>query len=281
MLNKSLHYLSLFCLLFLCACQNDEAVDSMDKSENIGLLEGQVYYLERMMLAPGAELIITLEDVSRMDVVSTLVASTSMTLEGAPPYSFSLEYDTNLIQPKMSYSIRAKIMQGDSLLMTSSKTLNPFVKPQESIVIQVSSVGKAAVKKESVQAVTGLAVVSVNPLASLSNTYWKLMAIDGEEVVMGEKQQREAFFQLNDADASLKGFAGCNQFSGAFNVNGNDLSFGPIAATRKACAEGMEREADFFQILDSTAYYSIHEHDLTLLNHAKKPIALFQAQYFN
>ena len=59
------------------------------------------------------------------------------------------------------------------------------------------------------------------------------------------------------------------------------VSVDPLAATRAACLTGMDTESDFMQVLDVTAYYSIHEEALTLLNDQRRPAARFKAMYFN
>jgi hypothetical protein len=89
---------------------------------------------------------------------------------------------------------------------------------------------------------TGLAVVSVNPLAELSNTYWKLLSLNEIDVAMAEEQKKGAFLQLR---------------------------------------AGMDTESGFMQVLDGTAYFSIHEETLTLLNAQRQPVARFKAMYFN
>lgn len=273
-------FLSFLALIFLNACQNVQLPTSNSQS-NIKSIDGQVYYLERKLLPPGAVLEITLEDVSKMDVASTQIVSVIKAINSAPPYSFSLEYDANLIKPNMKYSLRAKIVLSNRLLMTSTEHINPFADNPDKINIKLSSVATRQTSHIKTTADNGLAVVSVNPLSSLSNTYWKLMTLNGKAVNMTHDQKREAFFQLNEAQGTVKGFGSCNQLQGSFKAKGNYLNFGPIASTRKACIKNMNVESKFLAVLDQTAYYSIHEHDLTLLDNTKKPIARFHAQYFN
>jgi heat shock protein HslJ len=93
--------------------------------------------------------------------------------------------------------------------------------------------------------------------------------------------QRTSTLQLRNDIKSVNGFAGCNTFTGSCTVNGNDLSFGPLAATRKACPAGTETETEFFQMLDGTTHFSIHEETLTLLNERKKPVCRLVAVYFD
>jgi putative lipoprotein len=247
-------------------------------------LAGEAFYRERMLLPPGAELQVTLEDVSKMDVPSTVIAMSAQLLTGAPPYPFELEYSADDIDARMQYSLRATIKADGQLLFTSTERLDPFRDTAEPNLIKLTMVGSAKTLQQSeppAEADTGLAVVSVNPLAELANTYWKLVSLNETGVVMAEGQDREAFLQLREDDKSVQGFAGCNRFTGTYSVNGNDLDFGPLATTRKACPAGMDTEAAFLQVLDGTAYFSIHEETLTLLNGRKKPVARLVAVYFD
>jgi putative lipoprotein len=247
-------------------------------------LVGEAFYRERKLLPPGAELHLTLEDVSKMDVPSSVIATSTQALAGAPPYEFNLGYFEADIDSRMQYNLRAAIMLDGKLLFTSTEQLNPFREPEKDIVIMLSMVSATNNQRPTVtshDADTGLAVVSVDPLAELSNTYWKLLSLNEIDVAMTEKQKKEAFLQLRADINSVKGFGGCNAFSGSYTVNGNDLNFGPLAATRAACLAGMDTESDFMQVLAVTTYYSIHEETLTLFNDQRQPVARFKAMYFN
>lgn len=263
-----------------CLAHSEPAKDETMTSKT---MTGAVLYRERMLLPPGATLTVSLEDVSKMDIASTVIATTSNTINGAPPYAFTIDYPAAAIIERNQYNLRATISINDNLTFTSTQQLNPFREPDAAIEIVLSKVAarKTMQKPVSTHADTGLAIVSVNPLAELTNTYWKLLSIDGEPIVMAAQQTKEAFLQMVEDNGAIKGFGGCNYFSGRYNVEGHSLSFSPLASTRKACIYGMEDEAKFLQILDQTAYYSIHKEDLTLLNERKKPIARLQAVYFN
>jgi len=267
-------------MLLGCAEQNQE----IEMSDLKQTLVGEAFYRERKLLPPGAELHLTLEDVSKMDVPSSVIATSKQALTGAPPYEFELGYVDADVDSRMQYNLRATIMLDDELLFTSTEQLNPFREPEKDIVIMLSMVSATKEQLPTVtshDADTGLAVVSVDPLAELSNTYWKLLSLNEIDVAMAEKQKKEAFLQLRADNNSVKGFGGCNAFTGSYKVSGNDLNFGPLAATRAACLAGMDTESDFMQALDVTAYYSIHEETLTLLNDQRRPVARFKAIYFN
>jgi putative lipoprotein len=277
-------WLSLFAgwLVTIVGCS--ERNQEIQMSDIKQTLVGEAFYRERKLLPPGAELHLTLEDVSKMDVPSTVIATSTQSLTGTPPYAFNLGYFEADIDSRMPYNLRATITLNGKLLFTSTEQLNPFREPEKDIVIMLSMVSATSEQRPTVtshDADTGLAVVSVDPLAELSNTYWKLLSLNAIDVVMAEEQKKEAFLQLRADNNSVKGFGGCNAFTGSYKLNGNDLNFGPLAATRAACMAGMDTESDFMQVLDVTAYYSIHKETLTLLNDQRQPVARFKAMYFN
>ncbi len=214
-------------LIMLAGCS--ERVQEVETPDVKQTLVGEAYYRERKLLPSGAELHLTLEDVSRMDVSSTVIATSTQSLTGTPPYEFKLGYSEGDIDSRMQYNVRARIMLDGKLLFTSTEQLNPFRKPEEDIVIKLRMVNVAIEKQQSAiahNADTGLVVVSVDPFSELTNTYWKLVSLNGIDVAMAEEQTREAFLQLRADNSSVKGFGCCNAFTGSYKVNGNDLRFG-------------------------------------------------------
>lgn len=269
-------------LLTLIGCGDDPMQQDVSEDQstvNNQTLSGEVTYRERKLLPPGVTLQVTLEDVSKMDVASVLIATTSSVITGAPPYAFKLDYDQGIINSKMRYSLRAKLLLNEKLLFTSTEQLDPFKTASEKLNINLTMV-QSNRPKVNHHPDNGLAVVSVNPLADLVNTYWKLTKLGDQTIVMSEKQSKEAFLQLQ-ADGKTKGFGGCNMFHGIYQHNGNDLSFGPSMSTKKACMAGMGTEGKFMSALDEVKYYSIHKEILSVLNGKKQKIAEFKAIYFN
>lgn len=246
-------------------------------------ISGEVFYRERMLLPSGAMLKISLEDVSKMDVASTVIATTSVIADGAPPYRFTIKYPVAAVDERHQYNLRATINLYEKLLFTSTEQLNPFRDSPTSVKIMVRKIvaEKLTQKAQDQHADTGLVVVSVNPLAELVNTYWRLLTVYQQSVTMAEQQPKEAFLQLANNKLMVKGFAGCNNFSGNYVVKGNAISFGPLATARKACLYSMDTENQFMLALAATRFYSIHQHGLTLLNKDKQAIAMLEAVYFN
>lgn len=111
--------------------------------------------------------------------------------------------------------------------------------------------------------------------ATLANTYWKLLSIDGAEVVTAEGA-REAHLILRP-DFRVIGFGGCNNFSGTWLEEEDQLSIGPLMSTRMACDEAAY-ERDLLANLDGRIFADIEGETLTVLGSNGSEI-IFQAVY--
>lgn len=65
---------------------------------------------------------------------------------------------------------------------------------------------------------------------------------------------------------NLAGFAGCNNFSGGFSLEGTGIKLDPGAITRKACPGGGEDE--FISSLNKVKNFTVGKEKLTLLDGA-------------
>jgi len=94
----------------------------------------------------------------------------------------------------------------------------------------------------------------------------EVQALDGSWQVNGFNNGREAVIGLKgDAPitlsfkaGALSGDAGCNTFRGAYVVDGKGVKIGPVATTRKACAEDvMKQEREFLAALESAVTWAV------------------------
>jgi heat shock protein HslJ len=72
-----------------------------------------------------------------------------------------------------------------------------------------------------------------------------------------------------DKDGNVSGNAGCNTFSGAYTLTGNQIKIGPLASTLMACSDPagiMDQESQFLTALQSAATYQIEGMVLELRN---------------
>ena len=103
------------------------------------------------------------------------------------------------------------------------------------------------------------------PVATpLEGTKWALDEIGGQPSGHGAGGKPVTLL-LSAADRRASGFSGCNHFTGSYQAAGDTLTFGAVAMTMMACADGMELEQAFGAALAETRSYRISGRELDLL----------------
>lgn len=233
-------------------------------------LEGSVWYRERIALPPQAEITVRLEDVAKQDVAAEQIALTRFSVQGSPPWSFSLTYDPSKLDAKGRYALRARIELDGRLLFTNTESVQAFDDSRDGpIKIRVDKVRSAnEVQNNPVSAAD----------ASLANTYWKPVELYGNPVGLGAGK-KELHMVLSSQTADVKGFSGCNRFRGQYERSGNALSFGPLASTRKACLDGMDVEQIFLKAMEHMRRFAISGDSLVCFDADGRVILRFEAVY--
>jgi heat shock protein HslJ len=97
--------------------------------------------------------------------------------------------------------------------------------------------------------------------ASLEGTSWTLVSLNGADPVPG------ASVTIEFAEGGVSGSGGCNRYRGEYTADEGELSFGPLASTRMACAEPvMAQETAFLQSLEAVTGYTIDGDALELVS---------------
>lgn len=138
-LRRSGMFLLLLVLCGLVACGSRDAgtaSNSQSGESAVAQIQGSVFYRERIMLPPGAEVDVQLQDISRPDAMATVLASLLLTPEGGPPYDFAIAYDPARIDERKRYALRATISVGDKLLFTSTDYIDPFSGNPVQVLVQ-------------------------------------------------------------------------------------------------------------------------------------------------
>ncbi|TXH44955.1 MAG: META domain-containing protein [Burkholderiaceae bacterium] len=117
-----------------------------------------------------------------------------------------------------------------------------------------------------------------NPLADspLRGTYWQLVRLDNEPVSAASGQRQAHLIFAADA-LRVAGSGGCNRVTGPFEIDGDRLRFGRMAATMMACPAGMEQEQRLFDTLNRIERYRIRGSHLQLLDAQGVVSARFEA----
>lgn len=115
----------------------------------------------------------------------------------------------------------------------------------------------------------------------ITNTYWKLIRLEGKPETMAQNQERERYFTLKTDQNRVTGFAGCNVFNSTYTLEkGNRIRFSPMAATLKACPDVDVNEQEFFEVFALTDNYTIRGDTLSLNVGRRAPLAVFKAINF-
>lgn len=115
------------------------------------------------------------------------------------------------------------------------------------------------------------------PPNAVVDVYWKLVELNGEPAPLGSGG-KEAHLLLQVNKPIVRGFGGCNRFSGAYWLEGDQLAFEGLVSTKIACKEGMPLEADYLTALETVARWSREGGDLLLFDKDGRTVARFMAR---
>ncbi len=123
------------------------------------------------------------------------------------------------------------------------------------------------------------AAASVETNTSLTETYWRLIELQGEPIVTKEGQKKEMYLIIKKDGNIVNGHSGCNSFRGTYTLKEeNRLSFSQLAGTLMACIN-MEKETVFMEVLRTVDNYAIKGKILSLNKARMAPLAKFEAVY--
>jgi len=118
-------------------------------------------------------------------------------------------------------------------------------------------------------------LVGVPKERPLEKTYWVLTELDGKSIAT-INEAKKLHLLLDPVTQTASGFAGCNQFTGGYSLEGKKVNMKNLATTKMFCQETMETETRYLQALTETDSYRIEEHVL-FLTKGDQQLAKFQA----
>ena len=115
---------------------------------------------------------------------------------------------------------------------------------------------------------------------SITEKYWKLVKLNGQDVVMTNSQEREAHFILKTEGNRVTGYSGCNGFFGSYTItDGNRIKFSQLGSTRRACLDASIKEHEFLTVFSMADNYNLVGDTLKLNVGRRAPLAVFEAVY--
>ncbi|MGH2544825.1 MAG: META domain-containing protein, partial [Ardenticatenaceae bacterium] len=98
----------------------------------------------------------------------------------------------------------------------------------------------------------------------LTGPIWQLVSLNGQPPI-GDKPLIVVF----ERGGVVGGDAGCNQFGGAFSVDGNSITIENLVQTQMACLDPagiMEQESAYLSALTNAATYQVTDGSLEILS---------------
>lgn len=214
-------------------------------------VSGQITYRQRIALAPDSVATVSLRDISLADAPSKVVVDASYTGHQVP-IPFELAIAGDLLDPRHSYSVSASIRGADGALLWTTDTVIPVDPTQPQ-----TDVGAIDL--------TPVAAASASGSEILTGDAWRIEDIDGRGVI-DIAQTTIAF----DTQGGVSGSGGCNRYNAGYELNGETLNIGGIAATRMACvpAVGAQEQA-FFAFLNGPLKLQISETGALVMTNAR------------
>jgi heat shock protein HslJ len=151
---------------------------------------------------------------------------------------------------------------------------------QETDFMRILSKVKTYTREETKLTLEGSEGVLVFDMSSdlpLENTAWHLNGLaqnSGISSMLGDEK-----ITLNLLDSKATGFGGCNNYFSDYKLNGNEIAFGPIGATKMFCdGDPGQREAVFLAALENVATYTIKRSTLTFFDGNGQMLMTFTVQ---
>jgi heat shock protein HslJ len=118
------------------------------------------------------------------------------------------------------------------------------------------------------------ACASAPPGATIENTPWRLVALQGMPVEAADPQRAP---HITLENKRVAGSGGCNRLAGSYVLDGERLAFGPLIGTKMACPQGMEQERAFLDALPGVKRWRIDGQRLDLLDEGGAALARFES----
>jgi len=183
-------------------------------------LRGSVVYRERLVLPPGAVVEVRLLDISLADAPARTIAETRVYGRRLPA-RWILRYDTRQIEPRHSYALQARILDGDRLLFVTTERHSVLAGGRDATTLRMERVGRPE---------------QAPPAAPFGN--WRLAQLGGTAAQAGTESTLDV-----SADGKVSGRGGCNGFGGSITVRGQAIRFSRLVSTMMACTpEVMSQE---------------------------------------
>ena len=131
------------------------------------------------------------------------------------------------------------------------------------LIVSLGACKNSTNGNETGAAESNASVANVDNSADIIEKYWKLVAINGENIP-AEGMGKEAHITFKSEANRVTGNGGCNTFNGQYELkSGNGVSISKVASTMMACLN-LDIESKLFRALETFDHYTVVADTLTL-----------------
>jgi len=158
---------------------------------------------------------------------------------------------------------------GDTLTIGAAAVTRRACGPAETLVetaylaalpkVTTYSIDGDALDLKTTEGAVGLHFVATEP-ASLTGERWVATGVNNGSGGVASMVTGTTLTAIFASEGTVAGSGGCNDFHGSYTTNGAGIKIGPLAATKKACADpaGVDtQEAQYFAALQNATTYTI------------------------
>ncbi len=196
---------------------------------------------------------VSLVDVSLADAPGKTITSVSMPAGEEGKLKYQLNYNPKNIDPRHSYAVQARIVDGGKLV---------FISTTAHLVLTQGFADSADID---------LKPLHVNSTGSVTGIYggkWLVEDIDQTGVIDFARSTLAV-----NTSGGVSGSGACNRFQGSAEISGNSVKFGPMAMTRKMCPPAvMDQESKYMKALSGARTFKIEGAFLRFYDGAGKAV---------
>lgn len=227
---------------------------------------GSVVSRERLYVPPDAVFDAALVDVSRPEDPPVVLARQRIDPAGPLPYALRLSFHQSQLHPQGRYEVRAAVRRQGAILLDTPGVHPVLFDPAFRHV-------------DVVLAPVLLNRANVAASMPLQQTYWKLVAIQGEPRIDAPAEGQAApHLVLQRGGDRATGSDGCNRFVAQFAQEGGLLRFQVLDASVRLCLQGGGTGPAFLRALGQVTSYAQEGRDLVLRDIDLEPLLRFRAQ---
>lgn len=124
MMSKLLKVAGSALLALACLLPGAQAADASAQKMTIpAIISGSVSYREHTALPAGSEAVVQLLDTTRANA-PTVVAEQRLAIAGPAPVAYQLDYDAVTINPRNTYQVSARIVNGKKTLFVTDTPIH-------------------------------------------------------------------------------------------------------------------------------------------------------------